>query len=81
MLAELPQIYGVGDLGNAVSEAGSGVEFLPESAKSCAKAIMELHNLGADGRCAMGIKGREWVVANRLWSNQIHMFLSKLERL
>lgn len=78
-LAGLPQIYGVGDRGNPVELSGGGVQFVPESAGSCAEAITVLYGMNETQRRQMGLRGQTWILENQLWSRLAQAFVNRLE--
>jgi glycosyltransferase involved in cell wall biosynthesis len=77
LMAGLPILYGVGDRGNPVEKSGCGIEFVPESDKSCAKAIQALFSMSSAELDSMGEKGRTWALQNQMWSKIAREFVDR----
>jgi len=65
MLAALPIIYAVEAPGDVVAESGAGISCRAEDSDAISDAIMSLRKLSQDELRAMGLRGREWLIANR----------------
>jgi len=68
MMAGKPIIHAI-DAGNdIVSENGCGISIPPEDPEAIAGAVIKLVNMTADERKDMGLKGRDYVIANHDYS-------------
>ena len=68
MMAGKPIIHAI-DAGNdIVSENGCGISIPPEDPQAIAGAVIKLVNMTADERKDMGLRGRDYVVANHDYS-------------
>jgi len=65
MLAALPIIYAVEAPGNVVAQSGAGISCRAEDSDAINDAIMSLRKLSQEELRTMGLRGREWLIANR----------------
>ena len=75
MMAAKPVIHAV-DAGNdLVAESGCGISVPPENPNAIAEAIIKLKSMPSEERIAMGIKGKEYVLAHHDYKVLAHKFL------
>ena len=80
MMAARPIVYGVEASNNEVAEAECGMTITPDSAEAIAKAVAALQQMGAEGRTAMGERGKRWVLENCEYKKLAERFLAVIER-
>ena len=78
MLAALPIIYAVEAPGDVVAESGAGISCHAEDGNAICDAISVLRDLSQEELKAMGLKGREWLIANRDYKMLAKRFLDNV---
>jgi glycosyltransferase involved in cell wall biosynthesis len=78
MVAAKPVLYACGDAGSGVELSSSGIVCEPENAAQIADALNRFSKMTHDQLQEMGQSGREWILKNRLASEQAKQILSAL---
>lgn len=78
MLAAVPIIYSVEAPGDSVAESGAGISCRAEDGDAICDAILALRKLNQRELQAMGLKGREWLIANRDYKMLARRFLDNV---
>jgi glycosyltransferase involved in cell wall biosynthesis len=81
MLASLPILYGLGDAQNAVEQSGAGLTYPPGDIADFLAALGALTGLSPEERRELGLRGRQWLLAHRLVSDQVRDILNTLDTL
>ena len=76
MLCSLPIIQSVDEPGSVVERVGCGIRVEAENVDAIAKAIVQLADMSAEERKAMGCKGKAYVESNLPWSKLAQDFLA-----
>jgi len=78
MLAALPIIYAVEAPGDIVAESGAGITCRAEDSNAIRDAILSLRKMSQNELQAMGLRGREWLIANRDYKVLASRFLENV---
>ena len=78
MLSARPVICGMDAPFNVIEEGGCGLVIPPEDSAAIAEAVMRLADMPQTARDRMGLRGREYVLANNSWSVLARRFLDAL---
>lgn len=78
MMAGRPVIHAIEAGNDPVAESGCGISIAPEDPKAVADAIIQLMQKTPDERKAIGLKGREYVLANHDYRILANRFLDAL---
>ncbi len=75
MLCSLPIIQSVDEPGSVVERVGCGIRVEAENVEAITKAIVQLADMTAEERKAMGSKGKAYVESNLTWSKLAQDFI------
>jgi glycosyltransferase involved in cell wall biosynthesis len=78
MMAARPVLHAVEAGNDPVAAAGCGLTVAPEDAHAVADGVLSLLALGADGRAALGHRGRAYALANHTYPVLGQRFLTAL---
>jgi glycosyltransferase involved in cell wall biosynthesis len=76
MMAARPVLHAVAAGNDPVSEAGCGLTVAPDDPAAAAEGIRSLLNAGSDQRCAMGQRGKAFVLENLTYPVLAQRFLT-----
>ena len=79
MMARLPILYAIEAGNNPVKEAGCGFTVQAESSEDLAKSIKEMASLSDISRMEMGVRGREYALANHAYDVLAKKFVNSIE--
>jgi glycosyltransferase involved in cell wall biosynthesis len=79
MMAAKPVIHSIEAGNDIVSESGCGITAPPEEPEAIANAVMKMIAMTLEDRESMGMRGREYVLANHTYHVLAQKFLSIME--
>lgn len=79
MMAGRPIVYAIEAGNDPVAESGCGISVPPEMPDEVAKAITDLMAMKLEQREAMGLRGKEFVLANHDYQSLARKFLDQME--
>ena len=79
LLAAKPIVFAIDAFCEAASESRAGINCDPDSSTDIANAIEKIYLMDSPDRELMGLKGKEWVVANRDYGMLAQKYLSGVE--
>jgi len=79
MMAAKPVIHSIEAGNDIVSENGCGISAPPEDPEAIANAVMKMMAMKLEDREIMGVRGREYVLANHTYHVLAQKFVSIME--
>jgi len=79
LMSAKPVIHAVSSGNDLVAESGCGISCPGEDAHAVSIAVLRLINFSAVERAAMGVRGREYILRNHLYSHLARRFLEAMQ--